>query len=400
MGLILSSKNVVNYLKQNNIYSQDFQPAFPVTVKESKNFNIVVTSTTHKSFIVKQNRVDLKGNTSGNLLSEWIFQELINAFSNLASIQPLVSETILFDRANSIIVSVFYNEYVALDDYYETHQSYHPKIANRVGMNLAKIHRATYQQLQHREYLGRHCNLDSATRPPGFVSNLNSLSPSIFGKICPDGLDFYRLYQRFPSLHQAVIELYDHIQPACLAHNDLTLDNFIIDPQIGLESDVVQIRPEQVKIIDWEFNYWGDPADDLGMLVSQYMAEWLNSLVADPSLDLNTTLSLATCPLEKITPSLRALLRGYLTAFPEILKHRRDFIKRVIQFAGIGIIDRLSYYVEYHYPFNNEEICKLQVAKNLLCHPDKSCSTIFGSTEAELMNHMNPKSLASLKATV
>ena len=392
MGLILSAENVIEFLKQQNICPPDFQPTVPVICMESKNFNLVVQSREHQSFLVKQNRVDSQGRTSGHLITEWLVQELINNFSNLASIQPLISEVVLFDQTNSILVSVFYDEYIALDDYYETHNSYHPQIASTIGVNLAQIHRATYQKQQYREFLGRYCKLDKAKRPPGFIRHLNSLSPSIFGEICPDGLAFYKLYQRFSSLNQAVIELYDHIQPACLIHDDLRLVNFIIDTQLNFDLDAVQIRPEQVKIIDWEFIYWADPAADLGMLVSQYLAEWLNSLVADPNIDLNTTLSLATCPLEKITPSLEALLRGYLTTFPEILKHRSDFVKRIVQFAGIGIIDRLSYYVDYHYPFDNEALCKLQVAKNLLCYPEKAINTIFGTTEAELINHSDHSS--------
>jgi hypothetical protein len=122
------------------------------------------------------------------------------------------------------------------------------------------------------------------------------------------------------------------------------------------------------------------------------LSEWLDSLVVDPMLDTNATLNFATCPLEKITPSLNALVQGYLESFPEILDHRSDFIRRVMQFAGIGIIDRLSYYVEYHYYFDNVDICKLQVAKNLLCSPEIGIKTLLGQTEAELLQQVHSDS--------
>jgi hypothetical protein len=392
MGLILSSENSVDFLKRHNLYPPDFELTTPVEVQESKNFNLVIRSTQHKSFIVKQNRVDSEGKTSGNLISEWIVQHLVNNFSDLDVIRPFISEVVLFDRTDSITVSVFHDQYIALDDYYENGQSYHPKVANRVGANVAKIHRATYQKQEYRAFLGQHCNLERAKQLPRFIKALNNLSPSVFGTTCPDGLDFYRLYQRFPSLNHAVLDLYDHLTPSCLTHGDLTLDNLIIDSQLELCADLDDIRPEQIKIIDWEFNFWSDPANDLGMLVSQYLSEWLDSLVVDPMLDTNTTLNFATCPLEKITPSLNALVQGYLESFPEILDHRCDFIRRVIQFAGIGIIDRLSYYVEYHYYFDNVDICKLQVAKNLLCSPEIGIKTLLGQTEAELLQQVHSDS--------
>jgi Phosphotransferase enzyme family len=386
MGLILSSDNVVSFLKEQKICPSDFQPTVPVICKESRNFNLVVQSEDSPSFLVKQSRFDSQGKTSVMLALEWLVQKLINDFSDLAPIQPLISEVVLFDRANSILVSVFYDDYTALDQFYEARQSYHPQIAQIVGSHLAQVHRSTYQKPYIKNVLGQYFDLEWATRPPSFIRKLNKLSPSVFSEVCPDGLDFYRLYQRFPSLNQAILELCAHIQPGCLTHSDLTLDNFIVDPKIDtdLTKTELNIDPTQIKIIDWESIYWGDPARDLGMLVSQYLGEWLNSLIVDPNLELNTMLSLATCPLETITPSLEGLLRGYLATFPEILVDRPDFVSRIVQFAGIGIIERLTYYVEYHYPFDNQALCKLQVAKNLLCDPAKGIEIVFGKMGDEL----------------
>jgi hypothetical protein len=386
MGIILGSENVVDFLKEHNLCLPNFQLTEPVICKESKNFNLVVKLGDNKSFIVKQNRVDSQGKMSGSLVTEWLVQELINKFSGLALIQPLISEVVLFDWENSAVVSVFYDQYTALDDFYESCKSYHFKLAQVVGINLAKIHSATYQQQEHRDFLAQYLRLELATQPPGFIRRINSINPSIFATICPDGLDFYRLYQRFPSLNQAVIDLYNQIQPACLTHNDLTLDNFIVETALDLDTNT-EIKPEQVKIIDWEFINWGDPAVDLGMVVSQYLAEWLNTLVADRNLDLNTTLSLATCPLEKITPSLEAFLQGYLTQFPQILEDRPDFVSRVVQLAGIGILKRMEFYIGRHYHFHNDALCRLQVAKTLLCEPEQGIATLFGSTGLQLLQN-------------
>jgi hypothetical protein len=358
MGLILSADNVVSFLKEQKICPSNFQPTVPVICKESRNFNLVVQSKDSPSFLVKQSRVDSQGKTSGMLGVEWLVQKLINDFSNLGLIQPLISEVVLFDSFNSILVSVFYDDYIALDEYYKTRQSYHPLIAQVIGSHLAQVHRSTYQKPDIKSFLGQYFDLEWAKKPPHYIRQLNNLSPSLFSEICPDGLDFYKLYQRFPSLNQAVLELYNHIQPSCLTHNDLTLDNFIVDARV--DADLIDIEP------------------------AQYLGEWLDSLIADPNLELNTVLSLATCPLETIKPSLEGLLRGYLDIFPEILADRPDFVSRIVQFAGIGIIDRITYYIEYHHPFDNQALCKLQVAKNLLCNPEKGIEIVFGNIGAEL----------------
>lgn len=381
MGLILSSDNVVDFLKERGVCPPDFTVTSPIVCKESRNFNLVVKGD-RNSYLIKQKRVNILEKISGQLITEWLVQELINNFSGLAFMQKLISQVLLFDYLNSTIVLAFYDDYLALDEFYETRQIYDYRIASTIGSHLAKIHRATYQQQPYQEFISQYIILNATQKQPAFISKLNSPSPSLFAEICPDGLDFYRLYQRFPSLDRAVIELYDNVKPACITHNDLTLDNFIIDPQIDFKNEAVEPK---IKIIDWELLDWGDPAIDLGMLVSQYLGEWLDSLVADRNLDLNTTLRLASCPLEKIAPSLKALLHSYLARFPEILIFRSDFVSRIVQFAGIGILDRMSYYIRRHDRFHNGSLCKLQVAKNLLCNPQQGILTLFDTTEAELI---------------
>lgn len=381
MQFILSSENVVDFLKQHQICAPDFQPAVPITCEEGTNFNLVVKSKAERDLLVKQNRLDSQGKGYTRLPAEWIVQSLVNTFS--LEIQPLISEVLWLDSANHILVAVFYDRHLSLDRYYAQNEAFPSQIAGILGSNLARIHRATYQQEQQREFIGRYLHLE-ADRLPGFVRRLNNLDPGIFAKVCTDGLEFYRLYQRFPSLNQAVLELFATIEPSCLIHNDLTLDNFIVDASVTPNS--IEIKPEQVKIIDWERSKWGDPAVDLGMVVAEYVGGiWLGNLVVDRHLDLNTTLSLATYPLETLVPSLQAFLQGYLAQFPKIIRDRPNFIRQVVQFAGIGILNRLSYYVEHHYYFQNNSICKLQVAKNLLCSPQASISTVFGKTETELI---------------
>ena len=382
MQLILSSENVVEFLKQHNLCQSDFQTTAPIVCKEGTNFNLVVEST-DGDFLVKQNRLDSQGQTKASPNAEWVVQALIDTF-DLTAIQPLVSQVLWLDSPNCILVSVFYGNFHALDRFYDIYRAFPASITDRMGRNLALIHKSTCAQVPQQEFIGRYFDLNRAKELPGFVQRLNRLSPHIFSIICADGLEFYRLYQRFPSLNQTVLKLYAEIQPACLIHNDLTLDNFILDRK--LDPNSTEIEPEQIKIIDWERAKWSDPAIDLGMVLAEYVGGiWLGNLVVDRHIDLNTMLSLATYPLETLVPSLRSFVRGYLTEFPQILSYRSDFVRRVVQFAGIGILDRLTYHMEHHYHFDNNSLCKLQVAKNLICAPQQGITTLFGMTEAELI---------------
>jgi hypothetical protein len=142
-------------------------------------------------------------------------------------------------------------------------------------------------------------------------------------------------------------------------------------------------------LIDWEACSWGDPAFDLGTLLASYLRIWLSSLIVDPTLELAESLSLAMIPLEEIQPSILALIRAYLDAFPMILEYHQDFIVRVIKFAGLALIQQIQNRIECQKSFDNSNLCMLEVAKSLLTMPEQSVLTIFGISAAEIFQSVS-----------
>jgi len=174
-------------------------------------------------------------------------------------------------------------------------------------------------------------------------------------------------------------------QNSSLTHNDLKLNNILL--QVEWEQALSKAEPlghSIVRLIDWEKCTWGDPAFDLGTIIADYLTFWLSSLVVSTSIDVETALRLATTPLELLQPSIAAIIRAYFNTFPEIIKRRPDFLRRVVQFTGFGLIETIQAKLQYQEPFGNMGICMLQVAKTLLCRPEQSIPTIFGLTASEL----------------
>lgn len=376
MVFVLSSENVVQYLKERSLCPMERQLASPVKPDEYRNFNLIVSLTNAEHYLVKQERLD--GNESlGCLQYEWLLQRLLDNFPQLAVVRESIAPIINFDAENAILVVKYLPEYISLDKFYARFNDYPTEIAAVLGTNLAQIHRLTYQKDEYLNFLEQQCHNYNFRAKPDFMQGLALVSPNIFAYICSNGIQFFKLYQRFPRLHQAVIELYDNYQVTCLTHNDARFSNYLI-------KDKNSLAHPQIKFIDWEFVDWGDPARDLGMLISKYLGLWLDSLLVNSDRDLNLSFSSAACPLKKIQPSLVAILQSYLATFPEITSARPDFIYRVIQFAGLSLIKRLQHQVECHQPFGNKDICTLQVAKNLLCYPDKAISSIFGLNNLQI----------------
>ncbi|MEH1813716.1 MAG: aminoglycoside phosphotransferase family protein [Nostoc sp.] len=383
MVLSLSSHNVIQYLQDAGLCSSEDGPSDKSELPGSSqnNFNLLVTLADNRQLLIKQERnVNNNDGAPHELFQEWLFHQLLQQFpvlGNTSAIAPLV---VHFDEENSILVRSYLNEYLELATLYHNNEIFPQEIASAIGTTLAGLHRATYNRREYRDFM--------ATAPQGEfrygfynpAQGVGSIGPEIFGTVPTDALKFYVLYQQYESLESALADLAYSWNPCCLTHNDLKLNNILV------HSWWEQLDNCLVRLIDWEACSWGDPAFDLGTLLASYLGIWLKSLVVDPTIELEESLNLALTPLEILQPSIIALIRAYINAFPMILEYRNDFISRVIQFAGLALIHQIQEMITCRKHFNNVELCMLQVAKSLLVMPEQAVLTIFGMSESEILN--------------
>ncbi|QDL10599.1 aminoglycoside phosphotransferase family protein [Brasilonema octagenarum UFV-E1] len=396
MSFTINSQNVIDYLVAHKLCSHEEKYLLKVEQKLAKNFNLLLTLPGERQLLVKQERHNQEGKTAGEFLNEWRLHEFLKQFPELSYIRSSISEVLHFDAKHSIIVFNYLNGYRDLADFYAKENFFPTAIAKRsgeapiasaIGTILATVHRVTLDRQDYRDFLSQNSEGDIISYTPNFGLGLERISPEVFGLVPADGLKFFALYQRYDSLGKAIAELSTAFEPCCLTHNDLKLNNILLhnDWEQAI-SKVDQSSHSIVRLIDWERSSWGDPAFDLGMLIASYLQIWLNSLVISKSIDIQEALRLAMTPLDMLQPSIAALTKAYLGEFPEILERRPHFIKRVVQFSGLGLIQQIQAMIQHQKSFGNGGICMLQVAKTLLCRPEQSIPTVFGVAESELIS--------------
>ncbi|MEH2390464.1 MAG: phosphotransferase [Nostoc sp.] len=383
MVLSLSSHNVIQYLQDAGLCSSedDASDKSELPGSSKNNFNLLVTLTDNRKLLIKQERnVNNKDAAPHDLFQEWLFHQLLQQFPVLGNISAIAPLVVHFDEENSILVRNYLSEYLELAIFYHNNDIFPQQIASAIGTTLAGLHRATYNRREYRDFM--------ATAPEGEfrygfynpAQGVESIGPEIFGTVPMDALKFYLLYQQSESLESAIADLAYDWNPCCLTHNDLKLSNILVHSRWEKLDNCL------VRLIDWEACSWGDPAFDLGTLLASYLGIWLKSLVVDPTIELEESLHLALTPLEILQPSIVALIRAYINAFPMILEYRSDFILRVIQFAGLALIHQIQDMITCRKSFNNADTCMLQVAKSLLIMPQQAILTIFGISESEILN--------------
>ncbi|MEH2460267.1 aminoglycoside phosphotransferase family protein [Nostoc sp.] len=383
MVLSLSSHNVIQYLQDAGLCSSEDGASDKSELPGSSknNFDLLVTLADNRKLLLKQERnVNNDDALPHELFQEWLFHQLLQQFPVLGNISAIAPLVVHFDEENSILVRNYLSEYQELGIFYHNNDIFPQEIASAIGTTLAGLHRATFNRREYKDFM--------ATAPQGEfrygfynpAQGVGSIEPEIFGTVPTDALKFYVLYQQYESLESAIADLASNWNPCCLTHNDLKLNNIL------LHSRWEKLDNCLVRLIDWEACSWGDPAFDLGTLLASYLGIWLKSLVVDPTIELEESLHLALTPLEILQPSIIALIRAYINAFPMILEYRSDFISRVIQFAGLALIHQIQEMITCRKYFSNADICMLQVAKRLLTMPEQAVLTIFGISESEILN--------------
>ncbi|MBE9009697.1 aminoglycoside phosphotransferase family protein [Pseudanabaenaceae cyanobacterium LEGE 13415] len=388
MAFLLSFQNVLNYLVDRNLCSEDEKTHAKVELKQAKNFNLLVSLSDQRKLLVKQEPHDREGKTIGEFKREWLIQELVDRFDQLHPLKPCISESVCFDTEHSIIVFNYLEHYRDLADFYYRENRFPVEIARQIGKVLATLHQRTFHQQNYHHYF-----TESHPASGRLAEGIGRIEPEIFGSVPADGLKFFALYQRYDSLGQAIAELSESMQSVCLSHNDVKLNNFLVSTDwLASDCQTVATDASVIRLIDWERADWGDPAFDLGSLIGSYLTIWLGSLITSKTISIDESLRMATTPLEALQVSIAATTIAYLETFPQILEQRPDFLKRAVQFAGLNLITVIQSTLQYQKSFGNNGICMLQVAKSLLCRPEASISTVFGMEQSDLL----PMNLSSI----
>ena len=385
MMIKLSSNNVYKYLFDTGICQEKDLKSMIIEPKSSNSWMLSLQSGCQ--LIVKQEPYYHNDDTNKKIKTEWRLNRFWHSCQDLVYSSSLDLEIIHFDESNSILIYKYPKDYIELESYYINQKSFQSAIAEFVGITLAILHRETLNSrncydLMNETVEGKLCN--QFLYP---VHLQDRLEPERFFMLPPESYMLIGFYQRSESLRAAVKELVVHHNHYCLAHNKLHLNNILIPRDWEkLLSQTKHSNKSIVKITNWESYSWGDPASDLGTAIAGYLLLWLNSLIVHPDIELEKSLQLATTPLEVIQPSIVTMTRAYISKFPEILEDRPDFLKRVIQFSGLGLIYNVIARIQSFKGFNNQSLSILHVAKSLLCRPKKSFKSVFGITELALID--------------
>lgn len=231
-----------------------------------------------------------------------------------------------FDPAHGLLGLEWIAHGETLHHFHRRTGEYPLALAEQVGHALGYLHRCS------REDRARYALADAfrdesdllecfLRMRPDFYSRLSSVGIEFFGKVQADGAAMAGL--------QALSAQQLRESDNALLHGDMRQANLlrVLKGTRGAASVVV---------LDWELSFWGDPARDLGSLLSDYVVGWLapehrSEVLSRPTLEAFSA----------------ALLKGYASGRERGFVLDAGFEERIVRWIGTALL--ISVYGISHY---------------------------------------------------
>jgi len=280
----------------------------------SKNRTVVCKSG-KKRVLVKI--ADGPGNVG--VLREGSVLERVGPLSS-SSRSPLhLPHVFAFDPAHGMLALEWINNGETLHHFHRRSGEYPPPLARQVGHALGYLHRMS------REGRSRYALADTFRDESDLLECFLRMRPDFYARLSNVGIDFFASVQAdHPAILglQALSEAQAKDSHAALLHGDLRQANLLrVTKGTGGKASA------HIVFLDWELSFWGDPARDLGSLLSDYVLGWLapehrSEVLGRPSLEAFAA----------------AMLEGYASGREDGFVLDAAFQERIVRWVGAALL--------------------------------------------------------------
>ncbi|MDF5714043.1 MAG: hypothetical protein PUP93_09135 [Rhizonema sp. NSF051] len=380
MAIKLNYKNLFHYLIDAAICQKDDLDALKVDVNSTTFYWVIELTQNQGKLFVKQIPHSSTLVNDIRISTEWKLYNFLQSHKDLDYASSLTTEVLHFDDSNSILIYKCPNDSITLQSFYENQKTFPIVLAELLGATLANLHSQTINSQECYNFLSEfeESKLNYQVPYPDYLSDylVSRIEPESLKKTQALSWRFLGTFQQTEVVREVVTELVLNHRRCCLTHNNIQFHKILIPSHWDkLVLELQDIDKSLIKIIDWEACSWGDPACDLGKAILGYFLFWLNSMIVHPAIEIKKSIQLATIPLEVVRPSIVAMTKAYINTYPKILEDYPEFLKRVIQFAGLGLIYQLlsEFQFQPQIALSHQNLYFF-IAAQLICKPEKFLS--------------------------
>lgn len=288
----------------------------------SKNRTVVCKAKSGKKRVLVK-IADGPGNVG--VLREGSVLERVEPLSRGARSPLHLPHVYAFDPAHGLLGLEWIPNGETLHHFHRRSGEYPSAVAAQVGNALGFLHRMS------REARAHYALADTFRDDSDLLECFLRMRPDFYARLSSAGIDFFASVQADTAAMQGLQALSQQQQREsenALLHGDLRQANLLRVTRSG--------RAAHVVYLDWELSFFGDPARDLGSLLSDYVLGWIapehrSEVLSRPTLEAFS----------------HALLQAYASAREPGFRLDADFQERVVRWIGTALL--ISVYGISHY---------------------------------------------------
>ena len=355
---MLDIADVLPYLLERDLVSAGavVDGSLRIVDRSRRNGVFIVTSNGERGLVLKQ---AYDGDAAGTRYEATVLERLRAADDRFAARLPV---PILHDAAAGILIVEAAQD---PQDLRQRHARgrYSREVAAQVGRTLAVLHATPPSALGDRP------------GPWDARSALRIHRPSVRGahELTAAALELVGAIQRSEELCAALDALYASPLRDAPIHGDVRWDNVLTARAAAGTS----ARRARVLLLDWESAGPGDPSQDVGAFIGEYLHDWVRSIpIVDPG-EPARFIAGAGRPLARMRPAISAFWQAYCD-------HEggggRDgpLLRRAARFAAVRVL--ASAYEESlaRSVLSASAHFALQLCMNILRRPDEAIAQLLG----------------------
>lgn len=321
----------------------------------SKNRTVVCKSKNGKKRVLVK-IADGPGNVG--VLREGSVLERVEPLSRAPRSPLHLPHVFSFDPAHGLLALDWINHGETLHHFHRRSGEYPDGLAGQVGHALGFLHRMS------REGRSHYALADAFRDESDLLECFLRMRPDFYARLSTAGIDFFARVQAdgaamqgLQALSQQQLREGDN----ALLHGDLRQANLLRVTRPGKATGA------SIVFLDWELSFWGDPARDLGSLLSDYVLGWLA-----PE---HRSEVLARQVLEGFA---HELLVQYARAREPGFKLDADFQQRVVRWIGTALLISVYGITHYEQVLDARALGVAKHALQMLGHPADWPSVLWG----------------------
>jgi serine/threonine protein kinase len=351
---VLNEAEVILYLLTRNLITPkcvvDGNAAILDTSRRNHNFRVVSRDGSY-------------------LLKQAVGLDSVETISHEASIYQMLSSRRhiprfhAYDAEQHVLILELVRDAETLREQHQRSGRASAHTAEQVADALAALHRVTdFHGDGNREALTQ-CSPVPSSHSPDLKT---------FRTISSAGLQLIKTVQGQEKLSELLDQLRKEWRPHAFMHGDVRADNFLI-PMGGGSG-----KKRSLKIVDFEYTGFGDPAWDVGSVFAEYLSFWVLSIPIIGGARPDSFLGLASCPLEKVQPSIRSFWRCYAASVGLEKTKSHQMLLLAVRYCGARLLKMAFEMAVASSSASGHLLCLVQVGTNVLLEPAQAAVELLG----------------------